>query len=117
MRPILLITSILIASCASNPDAEAHRLALWNFQYQDDIADEWKVYDRIDQPFSGDCEDFALTLQWQIGGDVWHVILPSKTPHAALIKSSTVYDNLNKHPIKKENYDGEFLFIMNKEGE
>lgn len=113
MRLILIFSLSLCASCASNPDAEAHRLALWNFQYQPDITDEWKVYDRIDQPFFGDCEDFSLSLQKQIGGDVWYVLLPDGTAHAALVKNKMVYDNLFKRPVELDKYKGTFLYIMN----
>lgn len=49
---------------------EAHRLALWNFSYEKDANDEYRIYDYIDRPFFGDCEDFAFTLQKVIGGDV-----------------------------------------------
>lgn len=117
MRLLTLIAFSLCASCVSNPDAEAHRLALWNFSYQSDIADEWKVYDRIDQPFSGDCEDFSLSLQKQIGGDVWYVILPDGTAHAALVKNDIVYDNINRRPIGVTDYRGQFIKIMSNNKE
>ena len=54
---------------------------------------EYRIYDRIDRPFYGDCEDAAFTLQKQIGGDVWYVLLNNGTAHAALVKNGIVYDN------------------------
>ena len=111
MRLLILIFSL--AGCASNPDYEAHRLALWNFKYKADIDDEWLIYDRIDQPFFGDCEDLSLTLQKQIGGKVWYVLLPDGTAHAALVKNKMVYDSLFKRPVEQDKYKGTFLYIMN----
>ena len=99
-------------SCASNPDWEAHRLALWNFRYETDISNEWRIYDRIDQPFFGDCEDYSLSLQKQIGGDVWYIILPNGTAHAALVKNNTVYDNMFRRPIPLESHSGQFIYKM-----
>lgn len=115
MRLLLIFSTVLCASCVSNPDAEAHRLALWNFHYESDINNEWRIYDRIDRPFFGDCEDYSGTLQGVIGGDVWYVILPDKTAHAVLVKNSMVYDNLHKLPVSKGGYDGDFKYIMRAE--
>lgn len=109
------VLAILCASCVSNPDTEAHRLALWNFSYQPDTSDEWKVYDRIDQPFSGDCEDFALTLQKQIGGEVWYVLLLDGTAHAALVKNDTVYDNISRRPVMIGDYRGQFISVISSQ--
>ena len=114
MRLLILIFSLsLCVSCASNPDTEAHRLALWNFTYKADIDDELRVYDSISSNFSGDCEDFAYTLRKQIGGDVWYVLLPDGTAHAALVKNNMVYDSLFKRPAEQDKYKGTFLYIMN----
>jgi len=51
-------------------EENAHKLALSNFVYEADKVNEYRIYDYIDKPFHGDCEDFAFTLQRQIGGDV-----------------------------------------------
>ncbi|MCP4791690.1 MAG: hypothetical protein GY881_15805 [Gammaproteobacteria bacterium] len=110
--PLLLLTLSLCASCVSNPDAEAHRLALWNFHYEKDINNEYRVYDSISIPFRGDCEDFALTLQKQIGGNVWFVAREGKENHAALVKNGFVYDSLSAHPIDMNEYQGEFIYII-----
>ena len=115
MRLIILITLSLCASCVSNPDAEAHRLALWNFHYEKDIDNEWRVYDRIDIPFMGDCEDYSGTLQRVIGGDIWYVIIPNGIAHAVLVKNGTVYDNMHKQPISRNKYNGDFKHIMRAE--
>lgn len=102
-------------SCVSNPDAEAHRLALWNFNYEKDIDNEYRIYDYIDRPFFGDCEDFAFTLQKVIGGEVWYIDTGRPVAHAALVKSGLVYDSARKRPISKYRYNGEFKYIMSAE--
>ena len=113
MRLLILIVFSLIGCVSLSLDEEAHRLALWNFKYRADIADEWIIYDRIDQPFFGDCEDLSLSLQKQIGGDVWYVLLPDGTAHAALVKNNMVYDSLFNRPVAQDEYKGTFLYIMN----
>ena len=112
MRLLILIFSL--TGCVSlSLDEEAHRLSLWNFKYKADVDDEWLIYDRIDQPFFGDCEDLSLSLQKQIGGDVWYVLLLDGTAHAALVKNKMVYDSLFKHPVELNEYKGTFLYMMN----
>ena len=115
MRLILIFSLALCASCVSNPDAEAHRSALWNFNYEKDIANEYRVYDYIDRPFFGDCEDFSFSLQKVIGGDVWYIDRGEQVAHAALVKNNTVYDSLSKYPIPKAKYNGDFKYIMRAE--
>lgn len=115
MRLILIFSLSLCASCVSNPDAEAHRLALWNFRYEKDIANEYRVYDYIDRPFSGDCEDFAFSLQKVIGGDVWYIDTGNPIAHAALVKNDIVYDSLSKYPMPKSQHNGDFKHIMRAE--
>ena len=106
------MVSIICSSCVSNPDAQAHRLALWNFNYEKDIDNEYRIYDYIDRSFFGDCEDYAFSLQGQIGGNVWYVARKGQQAHAVLVKGGLVYDSLSKYIIKKEDYQGEFVFIM-----
>ena len=115
MRPLLIFSLSFCVSCVSNPDVEAHRLALWNFNYEKDINNEYRIYDYIDRPFSGDCEDFAFTLQKVIGGDVWYVDKGERLAHAALVKNGIVYDSLSRYPILKSWYNGEFKYIMSAE--
>lgn len=110
MRLLILIFSL--AGCASSPDYEAHRLALWNFSYVEDVDNEYLIYDSISIPFYGDCEDYAFTLQRAIGGDVWYIEREGRSAHAALVKNGIVYDSLFKHPVNQSAYRGEFLFIM-----
>lgn len=115
MRLLLIFSLSLCASCVSNTDAEAHRLALWNFRYEKDIANEWRVYNYIDRPFFGDCEDFAFTLQKVIGGDVWYIDQGEQIAHSALVKNGIVYDSLYRYPIPKGQYKGRFIYIMRAE--
>ena len=63
-------------------------------------------------PFAGDCEDFAFTLQRVIGGNVWYVKREGRESHAVLVKNGLVYDSLSKYRTKKEEYQGDFVFIM-----
>ena len=114
MRLILIFSLSLCASCSSNPDAEAHRLALWNFYYEADKVDEYRIYNSISNPFYGDCEDFAFTLRRQIGGDVWLIRLEDRSYHAALVKNNLVYDNNSRRPIKRMDYHGRFIRVMNE---
>lgn len=98
------------------PYIQQYETALSNFEYVQDI-NQFRVLDRwhrsydIRKHFRGDCEDFAFTLQYEIGGQVWYVILPRKVDnkHAVLVKDNWVYDNLHKHPVKLENYNGDFV--------
>jgi len=112
MRLLILIVFSLIGCVSLSLDEEAHRLALWNFSYVEDVDNEYLIYDSISIPFYGDCEDYAFTLQRVIGGDVWHIDREGKSAHAALVKNGIVYDSLFKHPINQSAYRGEFLFIM-----
>jgi len=115
MRLILIFSLILCASCSSNPDAEAHRLALWNFNYEKDIDNEYRIYNYIDRPFFGDCEDFAFTLQKVIGGEVWYIDRGQAVAHAALVKGGWVYDSIYKRRVSKNRYNGDFKYIMRAE--
>lgn len=112
----LLAVSLFISGCSSVPNLHEHRLVLSNFRYRNHIDDEWLVYDRIDQPFSGDCEDYAFTLQRQICGEVWHVELPDSRRHVVLLANGYVYDNLNKWPIAQSEFQGRLWFVMRYSG-
>ncbi len=113
MKKILLVLiTLVVTGCSSVPNVNTHMTALKNFTYKPDVSDEWIVYDRIDQPFTGDCEDYALTLQRQIGGKVWHVVIPSGEHHAVLVADGHVYDNLNRWPVTREEYRAEWVWVM-----
>lgn len=114
MRILTILLFSLLTACATNPDSEAHRLALWNFTYEKDKANELRIYDSISSPFAGDCEDFAFTLRRQIGGVVWLIRLEDRSYHAALVKNNLVYDNNSRRPIKRMDYHGRFIRVMNE---
>lgn len=109
MRLLLLL---LIAGC----NEQAFYVAKANFIYEPDKANEIRVYDSIDKPFRGDCEDFAFTLQKQIGGIVlWMAkgeYCAIDAPHAVLLVDGVVYDNCADDPIKLEKYKGNLGFVM-----
>lgn len=111
MKLILVIIAASIAGCSSVPHWQKYGEAKRNFRYRKDIADEWVRYDRIDVPFIGDCEDFSLSLQHQIGGKVMHVIYRGSA-HAVLIQDGYVYDNIMKTPVAVEDYRGEIIYEM-----
>ena len=108
---LILILSILMSGCSSIPHLSVYDEAKQNFIYIEDEADEWLVYDRIDEPFMGDCEDFAFTLQKQIGGEVWKVHVYGIW-HAVLLKDGFVYDNIRRTPITIFSYRGWFVEII-----
>lgn len=118
MRKLLLIPLMLMLALAAflyataSKEEKAYYEALSNFTYVDDVEDEYKVYSQIDSPFSGDCEDFAFTLQHQIGGEVWAVSRNTKVDHAVLVTKGYVYDSLKTKPIKTEDYENRLIFVM-----
>ncbi len=113
MKHLFIIGLILLSGCTTmTPDQKAMWQASANFTYVADIADEWRVYDRIDKPFEGDCEDYAFTLKKQIGGDVWYV-LRKEGAHAVLVKNNITYDFLARRSMHRDNYPGKFVFVMN----
>ena len=60
----------------------------------------------------GDCEDYAFTKKREIGGEVWHVVLPDWRHHAVLLKDAMVYDTLNDVPVPHASYKALWLFTM-----
>ena len=112
---LLLLASFLYFN--SSDDEKAYYEALSNFTYVDDVADEHLAFTRIDKPFSGDCEDFAFTLQRQIGGEVWAFTYDNNVNHAALVLNGVVYDSLRKHPVSIEKYPKHPLYQMTFSGE
>lgn len=92
---------------ASAPHWREHRLTLSNFVYRRDKINEYRAWTSIDKTFFGDCEDYAFTLQNQIGGQV-HVVFPEGVSggHAVLIKDGWVYDNRYKHCCRVEKFKG-----------
>jgi hypothetical protein len=116
MKNLFIISLLLLTGCSVMTTEQS---AMWqatnNFTYKGELPgkDEWITYDSINEPFTGDCEDYALTLQKQIGGDVWYVVLPGKRAHAVLAKNGIAYDFRFKRSIKVESYPGRFSHIMN----
>ena len=103
--------SLALSGCVNySPDDEQYFIARKNFHYQSDLVNEYRLYSYIDKPFYGDCEDFAFTLQHQMGGDVWYVLLNYTLPHAVLVKDSIVYDMNRKY--LKSLYPGKFITIL-----
>tara|TARA_X000001388_G_scaffold52616_7_gene38390 strand:+ start:613 stop:996 length:384 start_codon:yes stop_codon:yes gene_type:complete len=119
LLPLIAVLAILAVTTyyLSSSDDKAYYEALSNFIYIDDIADEHKAFTSIDKPFKGDCEDFAFTLQLQIGGEVWAFTHNDNVNHAALVLNGMVYDSLRKRPISIEKYPKHPLYKMTFNGE
>ncbi|HAD90959.1 MAG TPA: hypothetical protein DCG36_12425 [Alteromonas macleodii] len=119
LLPIIAALAILAFTAyhSSSSDEKAYYMALSHFIYIDDIADEHKAFTRIDKPFQGDCEDFAFTLQLQIGGEVWAFTHDDSVNHAALVLNGVVYDSLRKHPLSIDKYPKHKLYKMSFNGE
>jgi predicted transglutaminase-like cysteine proteinase len=111
MKALLIALAALATGCSVIPNMSVHDEALRNFIYVSDEENELFVYDRIDQPFMGDCEDYAFTLQRQIGGEVWHVIVEGGH-HAVLVNDGWVYDNLSKWPVPRAEYQAVWVWVM-----
>ena len=119
LLPLIAVLAILAVTTyyLSSSDDRAYYEALSNFTYVDDVADEHKVFTRIDNPFSGDCEDFAFTLQLQIGGEVWAFTHNNDTNHAALVLNGVVFDSLKKNTVALEDYSKKPLYKITFTGE
>lgn len=114
--PLLVTVSILlvflyIKNADISPHTQAFYTALDNFTYIAEFKGQDKHfrYTTHTNPFSGDCEDFAFTLQSAIGGEVWAVEHRGDIKHAVLLSGNIVYDNFNQLPIPKSEYPTEFI--------
>ena len=108
---IAVIAALLLSGCQASKDYSIYNQAKHNFIYESDKDDELRLYNRIDRKFKGDCEDFAFTLQKQIGGEVWKVILTDESMypwHAVLVKDGFVYDYLYEKS-RVDDYPAKFI--------
>ncbi len=115
MKILILILTVFLFGC-NTTETTIYKTAMTNFIYESDIEDERRIYNTVDRAFYGDCEDFAFTLQKQIGGEVWYVILNDRTNyryHAVLVKDGITYDYLYKSSWK-DNYPAKFMFVMSR---
>lgn len=111
----LVLGMVSAGGCSTiQRDTGYFNIAYSNFIYTKDPkgTDPALVYTSINYPFAGDCEDFAFTLQRQIGGDVYYVLHNERGAHAVLEKNGMIYDNLNDTPMSAEEYPGFFVGIM-----
>lgn len=107
----ILLLFIYIKSGDKTPQEKAFYTALDNFTYVAEPRgqDKHLRYITHTKPFSGDCEDFAFTLQAVIGGEVWAVEHSGSIKHAVLLSGGIVYDNFHQLPIPKSKYPTEFI--------
>jgi len=110
-KAFIIILVLLVVGCASTIEEKMFSEAKENFTYKADVADEWLRYDSISEAFTGDCEDFAFTLQHAIGGRVMFTASRSG-PHAVLEKDGIIYDNLNYYPQRLQEYPAKLLYEM-----
>ena len=102
MRTLLLVIPLL-AACVTQP---SDRMIA-----RDERDDSWCIGPPSGMWY-GDCEDYSFTKKREIGGEVWHVVLPDQHHHAVLLKDGWVFDMLNSSPVAKESYRGIWLFQM-----
>ena len=90
------------------------------FVYKSDhkLFDNWKIlYDRSQEYWIGDCEDYSLTLMWMVSGCniikfiwniithkhvIWYVNSPSGEGHAVVNINGMYYDNIQKRATSKD---------------
>lgn len=106
-----LLLFLFIKYGSKTIEEEAFYAALGNFTYKLEPYGEDKHlrYTHHDKPFTGDCEDFAFTLQSALGGEVWVVEHKGDIKHAVLLANGVVYDNFYQMPIPRNEYPTEFL--------
>ena len=115
IRIAIMLISTFIVGCSMTPRMPHHeeqRLAKWNFRYRKDTGDEWVSFENIDTPFTGDCEDYAFTMQNQLGGKVHYTIHDEVGAHAVLIKNGVVYDNMKERPYYVKDFLGKIYHEM-----
>lgn len=116
---IAVVVVMYLAFRPSYPYEKEFYTALENFTYIEDApgAETYTAFTDISQPFFGDCEDFAFTLQKQIGGEVWAMTHTDQVAHAVLIVEGIVYDNFFQIPTPVEDYPGKKLYPIFFRGE
>ena len=99
-------------------DTRVFRAAMRNFTYKrDEIGrDIWERIKGLGTRWIFDCEGFAFSLQWLLGGTVWHAVLHRNgAHHAVLMKDGYVFDYEYAHPIPAHTYQkfyGKFVEVM-----
>lgn len=96
---IVVTLCALSAACVLLPptdDWAAQRALDERFVYVEEAPDkdDWKFLEPEGKVY-GDCEDYAITLQREIGGKIW-LLYPMNggVGHAVVVKGGLVYDNL-----------------------
>mgnify|MGYP000621833221 CR=1 FL=1 len=109
----LLLVGIFVAflsGCVSTADVMREKNQLdARFVYRYDIGDEW-IRLASSGTVYGDCEDYAITLQEQVGGTLW-IGLPVNTnsAHAFLCHGNTCVDNNSAAPFPLNPQEFEWL--------
>jgi hypothetical protein len=109
MKYILMIMGILLnVGCASieqfNHPASVLR-GQWTYNNENRIADHYYIRERT---LTGNCMDYALTLQKQIGGDIYYIPFGEMRrifrlenwgtdAHAVLCKDGRCYDQIRSY--------------------
>jgi len=109
---VTLLSLVYLLIRPNHPYEDEFYTALENFTYIEDKPDHetYIAFTEITSPFYGDCEDFAFTLQKQIGGEVWAMTHTAQQAHAVLIVDGIVYDNFFRIPTPIDDYPGEKLY-------
>lgn len=117
MRYLIITAVLAISGCASNADFAAYNKLVSGFTYSYyDVPGETlatqKIYIQtdLDKPLTGDCDDFAFTLKYHIGGVVWYTFVDD-VPHAVLVKDGIAFDYITG---PTRNYPYRLLFKIRR---
>ena len=103
--------AVLLAGCAVAPHQSDLTALHGRFFYVPDTGDAWCKAPKVGR-FAGDCEDFAFSMQAQLGGVVWHVVLHDGRHHAVLLLDGWVYDNLHGRPVRRAVYPAKAWLVV-----
>jgi hypothetical protein len=122
-KEVSMKSLFLIALLSFNVSASVYDVAVSNFKYVADADSASNVKENlktlaindVNKPFSGDCDDFAFSLQKEIGGKVWYTSFKDEGAHAVLVKDGIVFDFYKgKMPVNE--YPSKLLFWFDVKG-
>ena len=106
--------SIFLASCASLDIQQAHRLSLRRHRYITDI-DQYGKIDVWTPSLVGDCEDYALFMKKNLGGELLYVVTNEGVPHVVLDVDGIIIDSLYANVYQIKDIEHKILFRIDDE--